>query len=193
MTVEYEYTTVIVMVVSALIILIASMAIPVYGYKRKRFKGLALGCLLQPVVCVLVVLASIFAVYLYYYWDMKRQEKAAMVTIRSLESHDNRVDTLMWYIKDNDECLLDIGQEDYEDKKTEKNSEEIVEDVSRKKYQVTFFDVIRLNATSVGVEDRVVVKFDYKAKKVTATDFGAPAEVVNVDWEKVKAYLEKEK
>lgn len=187
MTIEYEYILTMVMIISALIILIASMAIPVYGYKRKRFKGLALGCLLQPVVCVLVVLASIFAVYLYYYWDMKRQEKAAMVTIRSLESHDNHVDTLMWYVKDDEECLLDIGDK----KKTDNDTVDVKKE--RKRNPLYLFDVIRLDATSVSVEDRMVVKFDLKAKKVTATDLDAPAEVVNVDWEKVKAYIEKGK
>lgn len=38
----------------AFLITIASTVIPVYGYYRKRWKGAALGCLLQPVACFIV-------------------------------------------------------------------------------------------------------------------------------------------
>ena len=39
--------------------------------------------------------------------------------------------------------------------------------------------------------DRIVVTFDVKHKKVTATDMDKPMEVVQVDWEKVNDYLNK--
>ena len=101
-----------------------------------------------------------------------------MVTIRSTETFADHVDTLMWYIKNDGECVLD--KEEKEDKRNM--------DLS---YPVSLFDVIRLNDASVGVEDRVMVKFDLKSKKVMATDLYTPAEVVNVDWDKVNAYFEK--
>jgi len=41
----------------------------------------------------------------------------------------------------------------------------------------------------VSVEDRIVVRFDIEHQKVTATDYDSPAEVVGVDWDKVKAYF----
>ena len=187
MTIGHEYILTMVTIISALIILIVSIAIPVYGYKRKQFKGLAIGCLLQPVVCILFVLLAAVSVFLYQYLDIRQQKKTAMVTIRSIEQHDNHVDTLMWYVKDDEECLLDIGEK----KKPDNDTVDVKKE--RKRIPLYFFDVIRLDATSVGVEDRMVVKFDLNAKKVTATDLDAPAEVVNVDWEKVKAYIEKGK
>jgi hypothetical protein len=43
----------------------------------------------------------------------------------------------------------------------------------------------------VGVEDRIVVKFNVKKKQVAATDFGKPIKVEKVDWEQVRDYLNK--
>jgi hypothetical protein len=54
-----------------------------------------------------------------------------------------------------------------------------------------YYDFLRLSPVSVGVEDRIVVTFDVKHKKVTATDMDKPMEVVQVDWEKVNDYLNK--
>jgi hypothetical protein len=43
----------------------------------------------------------------------------------------------------------------------------------------------------VAVDDRIVVRFDTKKKKVVATDLDTPMEVVNVNWDKVRAYFGK--
>ena len=76
---------------------------------------------------------------------------------------------LTWYVKTDGECLLD--SDDADDR----------------------FDVIRLDSLSAGVsvEDRIVVRFDIKNQKASATDFDQPAEVVDVNWEKVKDYFAK--
>ena len=95
--------------------------------------------------------------------------KSAMVTIKSIEQDVNGTDTLTWYLKANEECLLD-----YEKKSGR-------------------FDVIRLDSldTGVCVEDRIVVRFDIKNQKATATDYDLPAEVVDVNWDKVRDYFSK--
>ena len=95
--------------------------------------------------------------------------KSAMVTVKSIEQGVNGTDTLTWYLKANEECLLD----------SEKKSGR--------------FDVIRLDSldTGVCVEDRIVVRFDIKNQKATATDYDLPAEVVDVDWDKVRDYFSK--
>ena len=92
-----------------------------------------------------------------------------MVTVRSIEKNTNDTDTLTWYLKTDGECLLDC--DDADDR----------------------FDVIRLDSLSAGVsvEDRIVVRFDIKNQKVSATDFDQPAEVLDVNWEKVKDYFGK--
>jgi hypothetical protein len=46
-------------------------------------------------------------------------------------------------------------------------------------------------SAGVSVEDRIVVRFDIKNQKVSATDFDQPAEVVDVNWEKVRDYFGK--
>ena len=92
-----------------------------------------------------------------------------MVTVKSIEKNVNDTDTLTWYVKTDGECLLD--SDDADDR----------------------FDVIRLDSLSAGVsvEDRIVVRFDIKNQKASATDFDQPAEVVDVNWEKVKDYFAK--
>ena len=92
-----------------------------------------------------------------------------MVTVRTIEQNANDTDTLTWYVKTDGECLLD--SDDADDR----------------------FDVIRLDSLSAGVsvEDRIVVRFDIKNQKASATDFDQPAEMVDVNWEKVKDYFAK--
>lgn len=178
MIIEYEYKLLIALILIILFILISSVAIPIFGYNRKRYKGLAIGCLVQPVVVVILIILTVIGIEFYLYWKIDRKKAAAMVTIRSMEPHADHVDTLIWYIKNDGECVLDK-----ENKMREENED--------RSYPANLFDVIRLNATSVGVEDRVVVKFDLKSKKVMATDLYTSAEVVSVDWDKVNAYFEK--
>ena len=152
----------------SLLVIAISTAIPMYGYYRRRWKGVAIGCLMQPVVCLVVFGVVAAGIFIYKLIDYKMEMKSAMVTVKSIEQSVNNTDTLTWYLN-NEECLLDSG------KKSDR------------------FDVIRLDSlkTAVGVEDRIVVCFDIKNQKVTATDYDQPAEVVDVDWDRVRAYFGK--
>jgi hypothetical protein len=96
-----------------------------------------------------------------------RQRESAMVAVCTLRTDSAKTDTLTWYIKADDECF----QVDKKD--------------------IRAFDVIRLDQASVGVEDRIVVKFNVKKKQVVATDFGKPIKVEKVDWDQVRDYLNK--
>ena len=140
-----------------------------YGYCRRRWKGAAIGCLMQPVVCLVVIGVVTAGVFIYKRVSYKMEMKSAMVTVKSIEKNVNGADTLTWYLKANEECLLD----------SEKKSGR--------------FDVIRLDSldTGVCVEDRIVVRFDIKNQKANATDYDLPAEVVDVDWDKVRDYFSK--
>ena len=131
--------------------------------------GLAIGCLVQPVVCAVLIGVAIAGAYFFRDQKVKMEKNSAMVTVRSIEKNTNDTDTLTWYLKTDGECLLDC--DDVDDR----------------------FDVIRLDSLSAGVsvEDRIVVRFDIKNQKVSATDFDQPAEVVDVNWEKVKDYFAK--
>ena len=149
-------------------VIVISTVIPVLGFFRKRWKGLAIGLLLLPVVCAVIIGAVGLGVYYYHEYSVNMEKKSAMVTVRSIEKSSNDTDTLTWYLKADEECIQ-LDSEDYEE----------------------YFDVIRLDSLSAGVsvEDRIVVRFDLKNQKVSATDFDQPAEVVDVNWDKVKAYF----
>lgn len=150
-------------------VIVMSTAIPVYGYFRRRWKGVAIGCLMQLVVCAVIIGVVFASIYAYIQLGRKMEKKSAMVTVRSIEKGANDTDTLTWYLKADEECLLD--------------SEE----------RTDHFDVIRLDSlkTSVSVEDRIVVRFDIENEKVSATDYDQPAEVVDVNWDKVRTYFGK--
>ena len=149
------------------VVVLASIAIPIKGYLRRRWKGVAIGCLMQPVVCLVVIGVVAASFIIYRQVSLKMQKNSAMVTVKSTEQGVNGVDTLTWYLKAGEECLFDSGE------------------------RQTYFDIIRLDSlkTSVSVEDRIVVRFDIENEKVIATDYDQPAEVVDVNWDKVRAYF----
>lgn len=151
----------------SLIVIALSTAIPMYGYIRKRWKGVAIGCLIQPVACAVVVGVVSLGVFLYKYVSYQMEKKSAMVIVKSTEQGANGTDTLTWYLKTNEECRLEFAE------KSDR------------------LDIIRLDSlkTGVSVDDRVVVRFDIENEKATATDNDSPAEVVDVDWDKVKVYF----
>ena len=153
--------------VFSFVVVIASIAIPIKGYLRRRWKGVAIGCLMQPVVCLVAIGVVGGSFFIYRQVSLKMLKNSAMVTVKSTEQGANGVDTLTWYLKAGEECLYESGE------------------------KTTYFDVIRLDSlkTSVSVEDRIVVRFDIENEKVVATDYDQPAEVVGVDWDKVKAYF----
>ncbi len=157
------------MVIFGVLVIAISTFIPVYGYLRRRWKGLAIGCLVQPVVCAALIGAAVAGAFFFHDQKSEREKNSAMVTVRTIEQNANDTDTLTWYVKTDEECLLD--SDDADDR----------------------FDVIRLDSLSAGVsvEDRIVVRFDIKNQKASATDFDQPAEVVDVNWEKVKDYFGK--
>ena len=163
------------------LIILASLMIPFWGYSRKRLKGLTIGCLLQPVICIIVILILLVGTALYESRTIRKTRKAAMVTIRSTESHPQGNFTLMWYLKPDEECMTDSL--------AKKGNHPVFERFAGEGHRRHYYDIVRLDSTSLNVEDRIVVKFDTKNQKVTATDYDKPAEVVSVDWEKVKAYL----
>lgn len=183
MFIEKDFGAIIIVFLITLLILVATIMIPMFGYKRKRWKGLALGCLLQPVV--FLILASIFigSVVGYEIHKRNQQKESAMVTVRTTEPGAYGIDTITWYVKADDECIIECKQ--WKKNEYDKN-DSLMTDIYYKK-----FDVFRLDSDSnaVCVEDRVVVRFDLKHRKATATDYGKPAEVINVDWDKAKAYL----
>ena len=185
MLIEKDFATALMMGTLFFLVLLASIAIPVFGYRRKQWKGLILGLLLLPVVCIVAYCLLFGSVVAYELLSIEKQRDSAMVTVRSTEPGTLGTDTLTWYVKADEECFM----EHLFLMKTDDTSSDSIE-IKQKR---GWFDVILLDSlpTSVSVEDRIVVRFDLKNQKATATDYDGPAEILNVDWEKVQAYFKK--
>ena len=185
MLIEKDIATALMMGTLFFLVLLASIAIPVFGYRRKQWKGLILGLLLLPVVCIVAYCLLFGSVVAYELLSIEKQRDSAMVTVRSTEPGTLGTDTLTWYVKADEECFM----EHLFLMKTDDTSADSIE-IKQKR---GWFDVILLDSlpTSVSVEDRIVVRFDLKNQKATATDYDGPAEILNVDWEKVQAYFKK--
>jgi hypothetical protein len=149
----------------SIIIVMASVIIPIRLFNWKRWKGLILGLVLQPIVCAILIFCVFMGIVGYHESKTNRQRESAMVAVCTLRADSAKTDTLTWYIKADDECFQVY------------------------KKDIKAFDVIRLDQASVGVEDRIVVKFNVKKKQAVATDFGKPIKVEKVDWEQVQDYL----
>ena len=170
-----------------LLIVVASVVVPIYGHRRKGWKGLALGCLAQPVVCIIVIFTACIGILIYERWELKKQKDKAMVTVRTLEKKGDRVDTLFWYVKADEECIMERKRQRYD------NDEEEDRDSLEKGRDIEWFDVVPIeNFThGVNIEDRIMVRFDLKNKSVVATDYDDRAEVTKVDWDQVRDYFNK--
>ena len=72
-----------------LLVTVVSILIPVYGYMRKQWKGLALGCLIQPVVCFVVCCLVFGGIVAYEVLSLRSQTKSAMVSVETIEQGVN--------------------------------------------------------------------------------------------------------
>ena len=170
-----------------LLIVVASVVVPIYGHRRKGWKGLALGCLAQPVVCIIVIFTACISIFIYERWELKKQKDKAMVTVRTLEKKGDRVDTLFWYVKPDEECIMERkrqghGNDDEEDRDSTENSRDF-----------EWFDVVPIEnfAHGINIEDRIMIRFDLKNHSVVATDYDDRAEVTKVDWDQVRNFFNK--
>ena len=154
------------------LLVVLSLFIPFIGFIRKRWKGLAIGCLIQPVICVVLIMLMVGGSAYYNIRKLRKQRKAAMVTVRKIEKDS---DAHYWYLKAGDECF-------YEFRDT------AGEALMRIKH-LKLFDVVREDSNSVCVDDKIFVRFDLKNRRVTATEYEDTIEVINVDWEKVERYF----
>ncbi len=168
------------LIVVAILLLTLSNFIPYYGFMFKRWKGLLLGCLLQPIVSVLICVATGFFIYFHIQRGESKNREAAMLTIRKTLISNDTISTHLWYLKPNDECFYEY---------TVATTFDVDADVDPEGQ--TFHDIIPVDSHTVCVDDRILVTFDLQNRQVTATDYDEPMEVVNVNWDRVNAYLRK--
>ena len=151
---------------------VASLFIPFFGFIRKRWKGLFLGCLMQPIILVVSFLVTIVGFVFYQRHTYNKHHKEAMVAVRKAETNGK---SHKWYLKPDEECFYEYTDE----------SDKLVSFEDAR-----LFDVIPLDSFRVCVDDKIFVQFDLKDKKVKAREFDEPIEVVSVNWDQVNAYFE---
>ncbi|MBR0047778.1 MAG: hypothetical protein IJP74_00440 [Prevotella sp.] len=156
-------------------VIVASLTIPFYGFMRKRWKGMAIGCLLQPVVCGIAISIGLYFIGTHEEYDYDKMHDEAMVVLRKKGSGNK---THTWYLKADDECLYEYYENNEEERKR-----------YRRHFHEKLFDVIPMDSFRVCVDDVVVVSFDMEDRKVTAVDYDEPVEVVRVDWDRVEGYF----
>ena len=186
MFIDRDYTTTLWIAFFMFLIIVASVIVPIYGRRRKGWKGLALGCLAQPIVCAIAIFIALLGIYVYELWAFKKETDKAMVVVRSVEKKGDRVDTLIWYVKPDEECIM-------ERKKQALSEEEEERDSTDEGTHIKLFDVVPIEnfAHGVNIEDRIMVRFDLKNQSVVATDYDDRAEVTKVDWDQVRDYFNK--
>ncbi|MBR7065400.1 MAG: hypothetical protein IKI36_01725 [Prevotella sp.] len=176
--IEQGFSFYFITVLITVLLLGATIFIPLYGFFRKRFKGLAVGCVLQPFVCAIICLLVTLFIVFYEKYEVGRYRKAAMVTVKKTDSIGN-VHT--WDMKADEECLYEFVEKD----EAEKDSKYLMFN----KFQL--FDVVPMDSFRVCVDDKIVVRFDLQNRKATAVEYDEPIKVVNVDWEKVDDFFKK--
>ena len=185
MFIDRDYSTILWIALFVLLIVVASVVVPIYGHRRKGWKGLALGCLAQPVVCAIVIFIALIGIFIYERWEFSKETDKAMVTVRTLEKKGDRVDTLFWYVKPDEECIMERKRQGHG------NDEEEDRDSTETGRDFEWFDVVPIAnfAHGVNIEDRIMIRFDLKNQSVVATDYDDRAEVTKVDWDIVRDFF----
>lgn len=165
-------------VVISMVLLAATFLIPYIGFTHRRYKGLLIGCLIQPIVFVAIIIMAVIVCFYYMASTVKEQRKAAMVTFCTAEN-DSTDEKTFFYVKPNGECFAEWG--------VGKNDNEIFGYDSHN--VVDLLDVFNADSTSICVDDEFLLKFDLKNRKVTVTDYEDTIEANTVDWEKVETYF----
>lgn len=154
-------------------LLTATFLIPLIGFLRKRWKGLAIGCIIQPILCAFLGLLTVFGVYFYQRYEFRKFREAAMATVKKVDADGN---THKWYLKPDEECFYELREPD------QKVEFQFVN-------HVKLYDVVPLDSFAVCVDDKIVVKFDLENRKASATEYDEPIDVDKVDWDKVSDFF----
>lgn len=174
--IEHGYLFYVTIIVVTLTLLVVSAFIPFYGFFAKRWKGLAIGCIVQPVICVLLVMLAIWGATSYGQHDVSKMREEAMVVVRKAVNDDKRYDT--WYLKADEECFYELESEGNEEDDSSYDEKEL-------------FDIVPTDSGYLYVDDRITIRIDLKKRTITATDYDEPMEVVRIDWGKIDAFYAK--
>ena len=140
--------------------------------------------MVSVIIGAIVIFSVLIGIFIYERWDFKKEKDKAMVTVRSIEKNGDRVDTLIWYVKADEECIMERKKQAPSDEEEERDSTDEAKDIE-------WFDVVPIEnfAHGVNIEDRIMVRFDLKNHSVVATDYDDRAEVTKVDWDIVRDFF----
>ena len=86
----------------SIIIVMASVIIPIRLFNWKRWKGLILGLVLQPIVCAILISCVFMGIVGYTESKANRQRESAMVAVCTLRAGSSKTYTLRWYMNADD-------------------------------------------------------------------------------------------
>ena len=95
-------------IIIAIVLWVASLYLPFYGFMQKRFKGACLGCILQPFISAIILALSFVVIFTYMTSDMIKYRKNAMVMVKKAPKDSTNVATHL-YIGADDVCFLESG------------------------------------------------------------------------------------
>ena len=167
-------------IIIAIVLWVASLYLPFYGFMQKRFKGACLGCILQPFISAIILALSFVVIFTYMTSDMIKYRKNAMVMVKKAPKDSTNVATHL-YIGADDVCFLESGN-------LEVTAYSLVFDNDR---DIALYDVIYVDSSTISVDDKYLIKFDFKNRKAIATEYEDTIEVADVKWDKVDAYFKK--
>ncbi len=178
--IEQGLSLYIIIIIILIAIYIISLVIPFYGFMRKRFKGLLLGCIVQPVIFAIIAAVLLYGAYSYLDHEMNEHRQNAMITLK--QKSDDTPDAYIskWHIKPDGECFYEFGKEN----KDQPGAVDVDDNDD-----VALYDVVPMDSFRVCVDDVITVQFDIKNRKVKALNYDKPLEVEKIDWGKVEAYF----
>jgi len=179
--IEQDLFTIIIVIIALIAIFVLTLFIPFYGFMRKRFKGLLLGCIVQPILFAIIAAIIIVGTYFYTTYSLVSHRDNAMIVLK--QNSDDTPDAYIskWHLKPDGECFYEFGKESKE--------EPGVIDIDDTDDDVAFYDIVPMDSFRVCVDDVITVQFDIKNRKVKAINYDKPMEVEKVDWDKVEAYF----
>ena len=176
---DYEIAMILGFVI--LVLLVLSVILPVYGYKRWRKKGLAIGCIAQPLAILMLMLLSIALLTLFVDKPNMEKETAESMAIFRYSENGDCIVSQTWFLKADGKCLMEFEQSPAPESEAEYpcNMDHFYDN----------YEIQKLDSLTCDVGGRLRASFDIENQQVIALDRLDTLEVVCVDWEKVKNFF----
>lgn len=177
-------TSMIVFMVLAIVLLLASFALPVLAFRRWRLKGAVLGCLAQFVV-FLLTLTLLFGVFIFI--DNAFNTWNSMLVVSNVEEDQCCRYEQTWYLKPDGTVYYkyDKGSHDHAPEPCGNDSHSATFEIRR--------DSSSHSLSVMGISCDLYLSVDVKNHTISPIGMIGKTEVLKVDWEQIEEYLNNEK